>query len=179
VRIWAIVFLGACGGAHLPLVASSPAVVPAELAPPANQELSLVLEGRGVQHYECTGTPVFAWTLVAPKAELFDGKRKVGTHTFGPSWHHADGSSVVGRKVAAATVDPKAIPWFLLDVASHGPEPGVLADVTAIQRLDTTGGLPPTIACDGAHVGAKSDAPYTARYFFYRTSERPNGRCGH
>lgn len=166
-----------CAGAPRPPVESCPAWTPSELAPAANQDLSLVLEGRGVQHYECTGTTVFEWTLVAPKAELYAGRKLAGTHTYGPTWTHADGSSVVGTKRAQVTVDPTAVPWVLLDATSHGAVPGAFADVTAIQRLATTGGMPPKIPCDAVHVGAKSDAPYTARYVFYRTSERPTGRC--
>jgi Protein of unknown function (DUF3455) len=42
--------------------------------------------------------------------------------------------------------------------------PGLLADVTFIQRLDTTGGLPPTGACVE---GTTASVPYTTTYTFW------------
>ena len=86
---------------------------------------------------------------------------------------------MLGAKIAGATVDPTAIPWLLLNVTSHGGETGRLSDITSIQRLETKGGNAPATGCDADHVGAESDVLYTARYFFYRTSHRPNNvRCG-
>jgi len=151
-----LVMVAGCGGA------TKHDSLPPELAVPTGAKLVLTVEARGVQHYGCEGG---AWMLVAPEATLFVAGKEVGTHGAGPTWTHADGSSVVGKKVAAATIDATAIPWFRLEVASHGDKPGVLADVTAIQRRDTTGGLAPTTPCD---TGATNDAPYTARYVFYR-----------
>jgi hypothetical protein len=151
-----VAVLAACGGTP------KRDRLPPELAVPAGAMLVLTVDARGVQHYGCEAG---VWTLVAPEATLFVAGHEVGTHGAGPTWTHADGSSVVGRKVAAATVDATAIPWFRLEATSHGTKPGVLADVTAIQRRDTTGGLAPTTACVD---GATSDAPYTARYVFYR-----------
>lgn len=124
---------------------------------PATAELVLSVHARGVQHYRCDAG---AWVLVAPEVTLFGG-----THGAGPTWTHTDGSSVVGREVAASSVDATAIPWLRLEVVSRGPQPGVLADVRGIMRRDTTGGLAPAGACDP---GATFDAPYTARYVFYR-----------
>lgn len=151
-----VAVIAGCGGA------TKRDPLPPELAVPADAKLVLTVDARGVQHYLCEAG---VWTLVAPEAKLFAAGQEVGTHGAGPTWTHADGSSVVGKKVAAATIDATAIPWFRLEAASHGDKPGVLADVTAIQRRDTTGGLAPTTPCEA---GATSDAPYTARYFFYR-----------
>jgi hypothetical protein len=148
-----VVALAGCGGAPK----QDP--LPPELAVRATQVLAV--DARGVQHYGCEAG---VWTLVAPEAVLVADGREVGTHGAGPTWTHADGSSVVGKKAAAATVDATAIPWFRLDVVSHGPQAGVLADVTAILRRDTTGGLAPAAACEP---GATTDVPYTARYVFY------------
>ena len=112
--------------------------VAAELTPAATQELALAVDARGVQHYSCDG---HAWTLVGPEAELFDGERAIGTHFAGPTWKLSDGSSVVGKKVAARTVDAAAIPWLLLEVTNHQVEPGVAgcigfeATQVALRRL--------------------------------------------
>ena len=92
---------------------------------------------------------------------------------------YRDSSSVVAARAAGATVDPAAIPWLLLNVTSHGGEQGKLSDIVSIQRLQTTGGNAPATGCDADHVGAEADVLYTARYFFYRTSNRTNNvRCG-
>jgi hypothetical protein len=159
-----------------------PEGVPSNLAPAADQNLAFVLSATGVQKYTCTATATgFAWTLVAPQADLFRKGDKVGLHFAGPTWQYEDGSTVVGSKVADATPDPTAIPWLLLTAASHGGERGKMTRVTSIQRLSTTGGLAPATGCDADHVGAAADVPYTADYFFYRTRTRHqdhNVRCG-
>jgi hypothetical protein len=48
----------------------------------------------------------------------------------------------------------------------HGP--GIFADTTFIQRVNTTGGKAPFE--NGMFVGQVAKVPYTADYFFYRQS---------
>jgi len=155
---------------------------PAELAPAEDQDLAFVLDATGVQKYSCNATCNGAeWTFVAPEADLFERHRLVGTHYAGPTWEYEDGSTVVAAVVAGATLDATAIPWVLLSAVSHGDIVGEMTEVTAIQRLETTGGLAPATGCDVHHLGATADVPYTARYFFYYTSTQPpqaNTRCG-
>jgi hypothetical protein len=115
----------------------------------------------------------FAWTFVAPQANLLnDDGKLIGTHFIGPTWQGNDGSSVVGQKVAGAVVDPSAIPWLLLNGISHGAESGRFSDVTSIQRLSTVGGLAPADGCDSAHIGSIAQVPYTAQYVFYKAKPR-------
>jgi hypothetical protein len=149
-----------------------PAGVPAALAPAADQTLESSFTGVGVQIYVCNGT---AWTLLGPQANLLNDEGKlVGTHFIGPTWQSNDGSSVVGAKKAAASVDPSAVPWLRLDAVSHGVEDGHFSDVTAIQRLATVGGNAPSDGCDQAHVGSIAQVPYTAQYVLYRTKDHGN-----
>ena len=165
-----------------------PAGVPAAIAPAADQDLAFALAASGVQEYTCSQTATgYAWVFVAPDAQLYpfhDGAQDeaVGHHFAGPTWEwYEDGSSVVGKKVAAATVDASSIPWLLLVAASHGSADGRMTDVTAIQRLSTSGGNAPATGCDADHVGAAANVPYTASYFFYRTRtghEAHNAACG-
>ena len=159
-----------------------PPNTPSALAPPADQTLAFVLNAQGVQRYQCVqSTTGFAWTFVAPDADLFapHPHHPVVHHFAGPTWLYRDSSSVVAARLAGATVDPTAIPWLLLNVTSHGGESGRLSDIVSIQRLQTTGGNAPATGCDADHVGAESDVLYTARYFFYRASNRrSNVRCG-
>ncbi len=153
-----------------------------ELAPAPDQDLAFVLSATGVQKYTCAATETgFAWTFVAPEADLFKRDCQVGIHYAGPTWEYQDGSTVVGARVSGASPDPTAIPWLLLAATSHGDERGKMTKVSSIQRLSTTGGLAPTTGCDAAHVGDAADVPYTADYFFYRTKTRHqdrNVRCG-
>jgi hypothetical protein len=157
--------------------------VPAALAPGKKQRLWFVLRGDGVQIYTCTATASgHEWLFKAPEAELLNrGGAVVGTHYAGPTWEHDDGSTVVAASIASApSPKPNAIPWLLLRAVSHSGH-GKMTNVTAIQRLATTGGTAPTSRCDAANVGDEARVPYTADYFFYRTGHgNPHGnpRCG-
>jgi len=160
-----------------------PVNTPAIVAPNADQELVFVMDAQGVQKYTCVGSATvgFAWTFVAPDADLFDSvAHGLAIHHFaGPSWLYKDSSSVVAARHSGVTVDATAIPWLLLDVTRHGGAPGRLSEITQIQRLATTGGLAPATGCDADHVGAENDVLYTARYFFYRATTKANPiRCG-
>ncbi|MCE4224385.1 DUF3455 domain-containing protein [Methylobacterium sp. C25] len=127
----------------------------------------LTTAATGVQVYECKASSAGAleWTFKEPRADLFVGKEKVIRHFAGPSWEYTDGSRIVG-KVAAKQNAPGAddIPWLRLSVASRSGS-GKLSDVTAVQRIDTHGGVK-SGKCDQA--GAVSEVPYTATYTFLR-----------
>jgi uncharacterized protein DUF3455 len=147
--------------------------VPSELQVPAGNSIFLVGHAVGVQIYGCTATAGgAAWTLLAPRADLYgDSGRLVATHFGGPTWQAIDGSRVVGKKEAGVTVDPTAIPWLKLSAAStaEGPDGERLLNTTFIQRVNTTGGLPPAAAqCDATAVGSQAEVPYTADYYFWR-----------
>jgi hypothetical protein len=149
-----------------------PPAVPDSLAVPAGNVLEFHLDGVGVQIYTCqlSASGSYAWVFKAPQADLFGpGGRLAGAHYAGPTWEALDGSTVVGSKLAAYTADPSAIPWLLLQAASHDGK-GLMSKVTYVQRLSTVGGLAPTTGCDADHVGAEADVDYTATYYFYRAS---------
>lgn len=148
-----------------------PAGVPAALAPAADQTIKASLTGVGVQIYICNATATgFAWTFVAPQANLLDDCDKlVGTHFIGPTWQSNDGSSVLAAKTAGATLDPSAVPWLLLKATSHGAISGRFSDVTSIQRLSTVGGIAPSTTCDASNLGSIAQVPYTAQYVLYKT----------
>jgi hypothetical protein len=89
-----------------------------------------------------------------------------------------DGSSVwaklhINDKGVAGsfTPDKTAVAWLLLDKV--GVEDGltggdILSKTTQVQRLSTTGGVPPDHGCDSlADVGHTAFSDYTADYFFY------------
>jgi len=147
--------------------------VPAELQVPEGNSLFLVGHATGVQIYGCTVTASgTAWTLLAPRADLYgDNGKVIATHFAGPTWQANDGSWVVGKKEAGVTVDPTAVPWLKLSAASKaaGPDGDRLAHTTFVQRLNTAGGLPPAASeCDATSVGTRAEVPYTADYYFWR-----------
>ena len=57
------------------------------------------------------------------------------------------------------------IPWLLL-FAKTSDGPGIFADVSYVQRVNTAGGNAPSTA--GLNVGDEARVPYTAEYYFYR-----------
>jgi hypothetical protein len=133
-------------------------------------KLSFHTYAKGVQIYRWNGT---AWVFVAPVATLFAEKNffgEVGTHYIGPKWESKSGSKVEGRRVAGTGCrpDPTAIEWLLLSrFDSTGP--GIFANVTFIQRVNTTGGMAPSQP--GTTLDEVKEVPYTAEYYFYRAQD--------
>jgi hypothetical protein len=150
--------------------------VPTDIKVPAGNKVFLVGHATGVQIYSCNPTAGgYAWTLVAPRAELYgDTGKLIATHSGGPTWQANDGSSVVGRRDAPpVTVDGSAIPWLRLaaNSASSGQDGDRLAQTTYIQRVATTGGLAPSAAsCNATTAGAVEEIPYTADYYFWKAT---------
>jgi hypothetical protein len=133
-----------------------------ELVVDDGNKVAFEATGIGVQIYRWDGTK---WVFVAPEAVLFEGRSgAVAIHFAGPTWESRSGSTVVGSVVAKCTPDPDSIPWLKLTASSEGP--GIFADVTFIQRLNTMGGIAPDEP--GAFVGDEARVPYVAQYVFYR-----------
>ena len=132
--------------------------------------LALRVYALGVQVYRWNGT---SWGFVEPVATLFADahyRGEVGIHYVGPTWESNSGSKVVATRVpdTGCTPDPTAIPWLLLKkVSTEGP--GIFGSVTYIQRVNTTGGTPPT--APGSVIGEEKEVPYTAEYYFYRAAD--------
>jgi hypothetical protein len=80
-------------------------------------------------------------------------------------WEYVDGSAVQARIVAsAAGAYANDIPWLKMDVVTQTGG-GVLYGVTAVQRINTRGGMA-TRACGLA--GSFLSVPYSADYVFWR-----------
>jgi Protein of unknown function (DUF3455). len=179
-RVVALVLLLSIAGLSSTAVPASPASVldssqtlPSgceSLQVEAGNELAFRVYAMGVQVYSWNGS---SWTFVEPQATLFADARyngEVGTHYVGPTWESNSGSKVVAARVpgTGCTPDSTAIPWLLLKkVSTDGA--GIFSSVTFIQRLNTTGGNPPT--APGSSIGQRSEVPYTAEYYFYRASD--------
>jgi hypothetical protein len=165
----------------------TPPIVPPGLEVEAPNQAFLLGHAFGTQNYECQPVDSLGrvdWTLFTPQATLFnDQNEQLITHFNSPNpdearvvratWEDsADTSMVWARAVAAATVDPNAIPWVkLVKVGARvGPTGGkTLSDTTFVQRVNTRGGLAPSTGCDQLpDVGKRAFMPYTADYFFYK-----------
>ena len=131
--------------------------------------------GVGFQIYTWNGT---SWGSAVPEATLFDDEGNIVALHFGvfaanggfigPAWQSNSGSEVVGKlPPAAVIVNTDAIPWLRLEALST-EGPGIFADTTFIQRVNTTGGKAPSV--NGTVIGQVARVPYTADYFFYRES---------
>jgi hypothetical protein len=148
----------------------APPTVPDSIKTGESDILTAKVSAKGTQNYECQAgdNATFAWKLVGPEADLTDEAGKsVGHHYAGPTWESTDGSKVVGEvKARADAPGGKGVPWLLLKTKTASGA-GVFAKVTAVQRVDTEGGLAPKAGCDAQHKGEKQNVPYRATYYFY------------
>ena len=161
---WASLAAGAAAGAE-----PSAANPPAQVAVPSGQVLLLKAIAIGVQNYACSeGKSGLEWTFKGPQAELTDeAGRAIGKHYAGPTWEASDGSKVVGRVVSSIDSESRDAIAQLLLVSTENSGSGVFANVKSIQRLETTGGLPPKEPCQRDQLGRLVQSPYTATYYFY------------
>jgi Protein of unknown function (DUF3455) len=170
----------------------TPPPVPATIEVPAGNKAFLEGHAVGTQDYICLPSDTgFAWTFFGPQATLFnDDDKQITTHFLSPNpdesgmpratWQHSRDTSAVWAKVRTSSSDPDfvapgAIPWLLLEVVGDqdGPTGGhKLTPTTFIHRLNTSGGIAPSIGCTlPTEVGTKALVPYTADYFFYKAAE--------
>jgi hypothetical protein len=176
--------------AHADEVTITPPPMPANIQVPAGNRAFLVGHGVGTQNYIClpSGTG-FKFTLFTPQATLFnDVQKEIITHFFSPNpfeggtirvtWQNSrDASSVWGKvQPGDSSLDSNfvalgAVPWLKVTAvaADEGPTGGdTLTRTTFIQRLNTAGGVAPSVGCSSAaNVGSQAFVPYTADYFFY------------
>jgi hypothetical protein len=131
------------------------------------------LHAEGSQIYECkqkseespTQPTALIWQFREPLAALKSNGLSIGRHYAGPNWDYFDGSGVKGKIVASAPGATETdIPWLKLDVVEHRGR-GVLSDVTAVQRINTRGGVA-SGSCEIA--GSLLIVPYSADYVFVR-----------
>jgi hypothetical protein len=198
-RIKLIACIGALGTAFvvaLPQVGHAQTVtpprVPSRLNVPEGNEAFLIGHAFGSQDYVCAASGAgVAFVLTTPEAVLFDNPgRRVINHFFSPNpveggtiramWQSTRNSSAfLGKLDRTATFDsdpdfvaPDAIAWLLLSRAGvlEGSGNGDdLAVATFVQRVNTVGGLAPSVGCSSpADLRKTAFVPYEADYVFYR-----------
>lgn len=144
--------------------------VPDAIKAQPNEQVAMVVPAKGVQIYECRAKAgqagAFEWAFVAPEAALYNASgTQIGKHYGGPSWEANDGSKLVGALKARSDA-PQAgnIPWLLLTTTASGAK-GSFSSVTAIQRVNTVGGVAPSATCAQGNAGSQARVPYTADYY--------------
>lgn len=160
------------GCSSMPMMSSAPEV-PAPIAVPAGNKMSMRTVGVGELTYECRekqgAAGAFEWVFVAPTATLWDASRTkaVGKYYAGPTWESNDGSKVTGKQLAISPGPQGAIPLQLVQ-ASPATGSGVMQGVTYIQRLNTVGGVAPKESCAASAAGQRRQVKYEADYVFYK-----------
>ncbi|WP_164707852.1 DUF3455 domain-containing protein [Paraburkholderia phosphatilytica] len=111
------------------------------------------------------------WAEVGSESMLVDANgESIGTVVPAQHFLAYDGSYVIGTPFAETQVKPGTLTWARYAAkfdAAPRPGEGRFANVSSIQRIDTTGGLPlqPECTQEGEHLYV----PYTATYMIYRT----------
>ncbi len=102
-----------------------------------------------------------------PQADLLDASGKtVGKHGTNFSFEHDDGSRLVSTIVAYDEASKSTdLRWLLLTTRSFGK--GVLENVTHVQRVNTTGGMPP-VRCENSQLNQLLRVDFTSDFVFYR-----------
>jgi hypothetical protein len=151
--------------------AAKAADLPAEIAAPPGENVTMQVHAVGAQIYECKVDKDghLSWQFREPIAALFDKGKTIGRHYAGPRWE-IGGSILQGKVVSQAPgATARDIPWLKLAVAdSLGDPTGPLEEVTTIQRINTQGGKREG-GCDKA--GDLVAEPYAADYVFLQKPE--------
>jgi Protein of unknown function (DUF3455) len=177
----------------IPGISHTKPTVASNIDAPAGTTLVGGYYASGDQIYTCVPNPAPAdagsgdagdagpggtWANTADATLYGDNCAEAAHHSYtatpgSPQWAAKDGSTVVATRVAAAPVvadggdgGATAIPWVLLKATSNTGE-GVYANVTYVQRVNTTGGLGPSGACEPGDANPVKRVAYTATYYFY------------
>ncbi|NOT11759.1 MAG: DUF3455 domain-containing protein [Methylococcaceae bacterium] len=144
--------------------------IPPQIRAPSEYSPAVSIHAIGDQIYQCTVTKeTYSWVLQGPDAKLLDmNGHQVGKHYLGPTWEFNGNNRLGGKIIKRLNVDGnKAIAWLLIKVVtSHGN--GLYSGVNFINRINTKGGLAPSIVCDANHLGSEKRVAYTADYIFYK-----------
>jgi len=159
--------------AALPAAAiTEPGGIAASLRVPASEAPAFVLNGNGVYIYQCrqaiSDPNTYVWAFVVPDATLYDGSRSVARHaTIGLYESLSDRTSVSGVVRSSQPAGGANLPWVLIRAQPIG-ESGLFANVSSIQRVNTTGGAAPSSGCGPDNVGEEARVAYQADYYFYK-----------
>lgn len=147
--------------------------LPASLRATPQEVLQEALSAVGETTYECRSDGNrSSWALTGSEGTLVDRARhSVGTAMPGHHFVAYDGSRFAGAPAGEEIVTAGALTWERLvprdeDELQSGH--GLFAQVTSVQRVLTSGGVPPVATC--SQRGQSLLVPYTATYLFYRAA---------
>jgi len=172
----AATLLAACAGVKPPPKEYAQERLDNQIQVPPGHVVALETTAVGLLNYECKANPAMGgnigWVLVSPQAELVDRTGKIVAKYSGPpaTWTHMDGSSVVGTQVAVAPRPGATNLSYQLSKGTPGAAPGVLQNITYIQRIKTKGGQDLSKACTQTDMGDKLTLPYQADYIFWKAA---------
>lgn len=135
---------------------------------PSTHQPTLQLASRGVQIFRCEKRDTrLTWVFRQPQADLLDATGKVvGKHGANFSFEHDDGSRLVSTIAAFDEASkPTDLRWVLFTTRSFGQ--GVFENVTHVQRVNTSGGMPPT-RCEPPQLNQLLRVDFTSDFVFYR-----------
>ena len=141
---------------------------------PAGNMVAYETTAVGKLNYECRANTQAAgtigWVLASPSADLYDrGGKQVGSYSGPPAtWTLADGSSVTGAQVAISPVVGAIHIPLQLSKGTPAAAPGMLQNVTYVQRVNTKNGQDFSRPCTQGDLGAKLVLPYQADYIFWK-----------
>jgi hypothetical protein len=169
----AVILLASCASPPAPSHPSAPLAEPEAIrARPDEVPLaSLAAEGSEIYACERSGERLL-WRAKGSEAELLDdGNEQVGLVMPGGYFIAEDGSYLIGNTTADVVVASGALAWQRIAVRfnmQNDQQKGRFAHIVSIQRVATSGGLPPEPVCD--QVGAALFVPFHATYRFYRAA---------
>lgn len=167
----AVSLLAAC--TQMPMRSNySQAMLPDAVKVPAGHRPAGEAVGTGQLTYECrekTAMPgTYEWVFVGPNAVLTNrAGTRVGTYYGLPAtWESTDGSKISGTQLAISPGASGSIPLQLVKT-DPAVGSGMMSGVTYIQRVNTQGGVAPTMPCDATNTGKRELVNYQADYIFY------------
>jgi hypothetical protein len=180
--------LGGCATAKAPPAPRWPtpnALLPPNLRASDHEVLQEITTAHGDEDYICRRGTVspkgvstgragastqLHWVQAGSEATLVDLHGKsVGTVTPSHYFLSYDGSYVIAKPASISQVSPDALAWARFTIrytATPRPHEGRFANISSIQRIDTSGGLPAQSDCDLE--GSRLLVPYSATYMIYR-----------
>lgn len=146
-------------------------LIPEAIKVPDGNNAYLTAHAKGDQIFHCVlKAGAYSWKWHAPEAKLYGMQKQdlIGSHDAGPSWTYKDGGSITAKAVQKTDAPDKgSAQWLLLEVIKQ-QKAGLLAQTSFVQRINTQGGIAPTVGCDANHIGSEKRVGYSADYIFYK-----------
>ena len=165
--------LAACGGYRPLQPYNTQQDLPEAIRVPTGYQAVLEAQGSGSLLYVCQAVRrapyEYKWLLRNVSLDLTDtyGNRIMHNTGAQASWVHRDGSTVLAREVVEVPNGSYNLTLQRYKV-ERSNVPGVLQNISYVQRLRTVGGWFSDTPCTAAQLGMHRTVPYEADYVFWR-----------